>query len=326
MNNRNTMAGVFRSPAARLLVCGLLLAAAAFSADWSESGEQQAGPSVAPTLLTRPGKTAPAETAPQAGDDQAEATTRAAATAEAAATEPAPPEGTNSQATPAEPEQFIEVRALLAAAKETVLASRIQGTITSIAVTHGASFDKDKVLVSFDRGEQAARLAMAEAELAAARETHQAKLRMQGLQQASEVEVALAASAVSKAQAQIGLYRAQIEQCTIKAPFKGRVVKLEARPFQTVQPGQPLLEIVASGPLIVRLNAPAAWLPWLKRGTPFWFRIDETDKRYKAQVIALNGRVDAVSQTMEVEGELMAEKSALLPGMSGTALFTQPAR
>ena len=246
MKNRNTMAGVFRSPAARLLVCGLLLAAAAFSADWSESGEQQAGPSVAPTLLTRPGKTAPAETAPQAGDDQAEATTRAAATAEAAATEPAPPEGTNSQATPAEPEQFIEVRALLAAAKETVLASRIQGTITSIAVTHGASFDKDKVLVSFDRGEQAARLAMAEAELAAARETHQAKLRMQGLQQASEVEVALAASAVSKAQAQIGLYRAQIEQCTIKAPFKGRVVKLEARPFQTVQPGQPLLEIVPS--------------------------------------------------------------------------------
>ena len=60
-------------------------------------------------------------------------------------------------------EAFSEVRALLAAAKETVLASRIQGTITSIAVTHGASFDKDKVLVSFDRGEQAARLAMAEA-------------------------------------------------------------------------------------------------------------------------------------------------------------------
>ena len=326
MKNRNTMAGVFRSPAARLLVCGLLLAAAAFSADWSESGEQQAGPSVAPTLLTRPGKTAPAETAPQAGDDQAEATTRAAATAEAAATEPAPPEGTNSQAAPAEPEQFIEVRALLAAAKETVLASRIQGTITSIAVTHGASFDKDKVLVSFDRGEQAARLAMAEAELAAARETHQAKLRMQGLQQASEVEVALAASAVSKAQAQIGLYRAQIEQCTVKAPFKGRVVKLEAKPFQTVQPGQPLLEIVAAGPLVVRLNAPASWLQWVKPGTLFWFRIDETDKRYQAEVTALNGRVDAVSQTVEIEGALLKETPKLLPGMSGIALFTQPAR
>ena len=326
MNNRNTMAGVFRGPAARLLVCGLLLAAAAFSADWSESGEQQAGPSVAPTLLTRPGKTAPAETAPQAGDDQAEATTRAAATAEAAATEPAPPEGTNSQATPAEPEQFIEVRALLAAARETVLSSRIQGTITSIAVTHGASFAKDKVLVSFDRGEQSARLAMAEAELAAARETHQAKLRMQGLQQASEVEVALAASAVSKAQAQISLYRAQIEQCTVKAPFKGRVVKLEAKPFQTVQPGQPLLEIVAAGPLVVRLNAPASWLQWVKPGTLFWFRIDGTDKRYQAEVTALNGRVDAVSQTVEIEGALLKETPKLLPGMSGIALFTQPAR
>ena len=355
MKNPNTMAGVFRGPAARLLVCGLLVCTAAVWATWCAARERRDHPPVSTTRLAQPAKTAPGEvpaqdvtteqapeetalqastdqaarmTEPPAASDQAapDAGAQAAAADAQVAPEPAQPEDAATGAAAAEAESFSEVRALLAATRETVLSSRIQGTITSIAVTHGASFDKDKVLVSFDRGEQAARLAMAEAELAAARETHQAKLRMQGLQQASEVEVALAASAVSKAQAQIGLYRAQIEQCTIKAPFKGRVVKLEARPFQTVQPGQPLLEIVASGPLIVRLNAPAAWLPWLKRGTPFWFRIDETDKRYKAQVIALNGRVDAVSQTMEVEGELMAEKSALLPGMSGTALFTQPAR
>jgi len=320
MRHRNTMQDASSRPAARLLLlCGLLLCSAAVWATWGAAREGQSAPPAQIKQLTPPVKTAPADvSAPDAGAP-------AASVAAQAAAEPAQPQGAAPQAAAAEAESFSEVRALLAAAKETVLSSRIQGTITSIAVTHGASFAKDKVLVSFDRGEQSARLAMAEAELAAARETHQAKLRMQGLQQASEVEVALAASAVSKAQAQINLYRAQIEQCTIKAPFKGRVVKLEAKPFQTVQPGQPLLEIVAAGPLVVRLNVPAAWLPWLRPGMPFWFRIDETDKRYKAQVIALNGRVDAVSQTVEVEGELMAEKSALLPGMSGTALFTQPA-
>ena len=104
------------------------------------------------------------------------------------------------------------------------------------------------------------------------------------------------------------------------------MVKLEAKPFQTVQPGQPLLAIVAAGPLVVRLNAPASWLQWVKPGTLFWFRIDETDKRYQAEVTALNGRVDAVSQTVEIEGALLKENPKLLPGMSGIALFTQPAR
>jgi RND family efflux transporter MFP subunit len=304
MRNHNTVQDASSRPAALLLLlCGLLLCAAAVWATWCAARERQDTP---PVSITRPAE--PAKTDAQA------------------AAEPAQPQGAASQAGAAAAESFSEVRALLAAAKETVLASRIQGTITNIAVTHGASFAKDKVLVSFDHGEQSARLAMAEAELAAARETHQAKLRMQGLQQASEVEVALAASAVSKAQAQTDLYRAQIKQCSIKAPFRGRVVKLEAKPFQTVQPGQPLLEIVAAGPLVVRLNAPAAWLQWVKPGTPFWFRIDGTDKRYQAEVSALNGRVDAVSQTVEIEGALLAETPELLPGMSGIALFTQPAR
>ena len=354
MKNPNTMAGVFRGPAAGLLVCGLLVCTAAVWATWCAARERRDHPPVSTTRLAQPAKTAPGEVpaqdvtteqAPeeatlQASTDQTARMTEPPAASEAApdagaqtasadaqvAPEPAQPEDAATGAAAAEAESFSEVRALLAAARETVLSSRIQGTITSIAVTHGASFAKDKVLVSFDRGEQSARLAMAEAELAAARETHQAKLRMQGLQQASEVEVALAASAVSKAQAQISLYRAQIEQCTVKAPFKGRVVKLEAKPFQTVQPGQPLLEIVAAGPLVVRLNAPASWLQWVKPGTLFWFRIDETDKRYQAEVTALNGRVDAVSQTVEIEGALLKETPKLLPGMSGIALFTQPAR
>ena len=338
--------------AVRRLLCGLLLLAAAVWAPWSDARERQQSPPVSPTRLARPAPgmvqetpapaapdEAVADRAPQAAGEQApppavtpatdqpppDAGPQPVATGAPAAAAPAPPEAAPAPAVEEEG-SFSEVRALLAAHKETVLSSRIQGTITSIAVTHGASFAKDKVLVSFDRDEQTARLAMAESELAAARETHQAKLRMQGLQQASEVEVALAASAVSKAQAQINLYRAQIEQCAIKAPFKGRVVKLEAKPFQTVQPGQPLLEIVAAGPLVVRLNAPAAWLQWVKPGTLFWFRIDETGKRHQAEVTALNGRVDAVSQTVEIEGRLLAETPALLPGMSGTALFRQPAR
>lgn len=216
------------------------------------------------------------------------------------------------------------VRVLLAASRETTLASRIQGMITNMAVSHGQSFAKDKVLVTFDCGEQTARLAMAQAERATARENYQGKVRMQGLQQASEVDVALAAGMLSRAKAQVSLYSLQQQQCQIKAPFAGRVVKLNTKAYESVSPGQPLLEIVGTGPLVLRVNVPSVWLAWIQPGVGFKVRIDETGADYEAKVSALNGRVDAASQTIEIEGVLLKEAKELLPGMSGTAQFSRP--
>jgi membrane fusion protein, multidrug efflux system len=173
--------------------------------------------------------------------------------------------------------------------------------------------------VHFECDEQQARLKMSEAELAAARESHEAKLRLQGLQQAGEVEVSMAASAAERARAQVELTRAQLNQCAVVAPFSGRVVKVAAKPFQSVSAGQPLLELVSDGPLKLRLNVPGKWVSWLKKGTKFNVQIDETSKSYHATVIAINGRIDAVSQTVEVEAAIDQRAPDLLPGMSGTA-------
>lgn len=216
------------------------------------------------------------------------------------------------------------IRVLLAPALETTLVSQMAGRIAAINVTFGDRFAKGKTLLSFDSNEQVARVKMAEAELASARENHEAKLRMQGLQLASEVEVSLAASAVAKSRAQVDLYRAQLAQCTVAAPFAGRVVKIAVKPYQSVNQAQPLLEIVSSGPLKLRLNVPAKWVGWLKNGTPFEVAIDETGKRYKATISALNGRIDAISQTIELEATIADKADELLPGMSGTARFNPP--
>jgi RND family efflux transporter MFP subunit len=165
---------------------------------------------------------------------------------------------------------------------------------------------------------------MAEAEMASARETHEAKLRLQGLQQAGEVEVSLAAATAERARAQVALYRAQLGQCSITAPFSGRAVKIAVKSHQGVTQGQPLLEIVSDGALKLRLNVPAKWVTWLKNGTPFEVRIDETGKTYKARVTALNGRIDAVSQSIELEASIDEKSPDLLPGMSGVAHFSVP--
>ncbi|CAN1600618.1 RND family efflux transporter MFP subunit [Pseudomonas mediterranea] len=213
------------------------------------------------------------------------------------------------------------VRVLLVADQETTLASQLVGRVRAVNASLGSSFRKGDVLVSFDCDEQTARLKMAQADLSSARETHDAKLRLQGLQSAGEVEVSLAASAAEKAAAQVAQYRAQQQQCMVLAPFDGRVVKVQVKAFQGVNLGQPLLDIISNGPLKMRVNVPSRWLAWLRPDQTFQVDLGETGKRYPAKVKAINAQVDAVSQTIELEGVIEGQPKDLLAGMSGTALF-----
>jgi RND family efflux transporter MFP subunit len=213
------------------------------------------------------------------------------------------------------------VRALLVPQAETTLSSPVAGTIRSIHAVLGSSFGSGQLLVHFECDEPKARLAMAQAEQAGAIEQHEAKVRMQGLEQASDLEVALAASAVAKARAQVALSQAQISQCTVAAPWTGRVSRLHARSHMSVTPGQPLLDLVRSGPLKLKLNAPSRWVAQIKPGSRLSITVDETAKSYPAKIVRINSRVDPASQTVEMEAQLDSNFSELLPGMSGIVAF-----
>ncbi len=213
------------------------------------------------------------------------------------------------------------VRVLVASEIETTLASPLLGRVRKLNVSLGSGFRKGETLVVFYCEEQAARTAMGAAEVAAARENHEAKLRLQGLQSAAEIEVALAAAALEKARAQLALYRTQAAECVMKAPFAGRAAKVHVKPHQSVTAGQPLVDIVSDAPPKLRLNVPSKWLAWLKIGRVFTVTIDENYRTYQGQVTAINARVDAASQSVELEAAVKNPGPELLPGMSGTALF-----
>ena len=222
------------------------------------------------------------------------------------------------------PKTGESIRVLLAPERETTLSSPVAARIKQLNVSLGAAFSAGQLLASFDCDEPLARMNMAKAELGGAVETHEAKVRMQGLEQASDVEVALAASAVDKARAQEMLYLAQIRQCSVTAPWAGRVSKVHVRNYMGVTPGQPLVDLVKSGPLKLRLNVPSRVLAAVKVGQLFEVSIDETGKAYQARVSAINSRVDPVSQTIELEADMTKMYADLLPGMSGTANLAAP--
>ena len=220
-----------------------------------------------------------------------------------------------------------KVRVLLIPDQETTVSrsgsSLAAARINKLNVTLGSTFSAGKTLITFNCNVPRARLAMSKAELSGAVETHTAKLRMQGLEQAGDVEVALAASVVAKARAEVKLGELQISYCSITAPWDGRVAKVYVRNHMTVTPGQPMLDLVKSGPLRLRVNVPSRLLSQLKVDSQFEVTIDETGKTYQASVAAINSRVDSVSQTVEIEGLMTQSFPELLAGMSGTAIMPE---
>jgi membrane fusion protein, multidrug efflux system len=244
--------------------------------------------------------------------------TAAPPTARPAAPQPAAAAPGNGPGTSAD---GAVVRVLLAPDMETVLLSQLVGRIVTLNGSLGSRVSKGQLVIGMDCSESSARLKMSKAELASARETYDTKVRLKGLDAAGDVEVALAAAAVSRADGQIEMTRAQIRNCSVVAPFSGRIARMHVKPHQGVNIGQPLFDLVSDGDLRLRLHVPSQWLRTLKVGTPFQVEIDETGKTYKAAVTAINSRVDAVAQTVEIEARVPGRYPELLPGMSGLARF-----
>jgi len=232
-----------------------------------------------------------------------------------------PPVSSSVAATPLSAEPEV-VRVLLSPDLETTLVSQMNGRITTLNAQLGSAVRKGAVVVGLECSEASARVQMAQAELAAARETLNVKERLRKLDAAGEMEVAVASAAADKARAAVALSRAQVDQCNINAPFSGRVVRLHVKPHQGVSAGAPLVDLISDGPLKIRMNIPSAWLQQVRKGSPLKVRITETGRDYPARITLVNARVDAVAQTIEVEASLDGQFPELLAGMSGTAHFS----
>ena len=236
-----------------------------------------------------------------------------------------PPKGAAAVAAlPAQPEAAAgrKIRALLHPNGEATLGSQRLGRVVQLPANIGTPFTRGQLLVELDCSEPRAQIDVLKVELAGAVETYEAKLVLKGLEQASDIEVALAASAVQKIKAQIKQLSVQVDQCTVTAPWAGWVTKVHVRSFSTVNPGMPLLDLVRSGPLRVRMNVPSDLAGTIRAGSRFSVRVDETGKDYEGRLIHLNAKVDPVSQILEVEGQLDRVYPGLLPGMSGEATFS----
>jgi RND family efflux transporter MFP subunit len=213
------------------------------------------------------------------------------------------------------------IRTQLVARHDVEISSEVAAKIDRLPLKEGDAFAKGDLLVAFDCSLYRAQLAKAEATAAAARREQEVTGKLAALHSAGALDVAQAQARAKEAAADAAYMRTTVGKCAIRAPFAGRVAKREAAPFEYVTPGKPLLEILDTGALEVKLIVPSRWLAWLRPGAKFTVHVDELDADYPAQVVRLGASIDPVSQTVGVSGRILDAHPELLPGMSGWASF-----
>jgi membrane fusion protein (multidrug efflux system) len=215
------------------------------------------------------------------------------------------------------------IRVQIVSIQQTTLSSELAANISNLPLRDGESFTKSQILAEFDCSILQTQLSKAEAAAEVARQTLKVSTRLAELNSISTLEVDQASAKVKETEAEVAMMKATVTKCSLKAPFAGRIANLHVEPYQYVTPGKPLMDILDTSRLEVRLIVPSHWLKWLRQDSRFTIRIEELGRSYPARVVRLGARIDPMSQTIPLTGMIDGVHKELLPGMSGWANFNK---
>lgn len=213
------------------------------------------------------------------------------------------------------------IRIQLVSRDEVEISSEIGAKIASMPFRDGDAFRAGQTLVSLDCSLYAAQLHKAQAQADAATQLKQVNERLSQLHSIGEIDVEEAEAKAKAGAADVAYMQATVHKCVIAAPFDGRVEKRSAAAQQFAEAGKPIMTILDTSHLELKMIVPSKWLAWLKRGHPLTVHVDEVGKTYPASVARVGARVDPVTQTVDVTAALDGRAPDLLPGMSGWASF-----
>jgi membrane fusion protein, multidrug efflux system len=215
------------------------------------------------------------------------------------------------------------VRGIVRSVDQAMISTDLQTRVVRIGFQEGERFKKGDILVLFDCGRQQASLAASEAQLLEMQLTLDKNKTLQRLQAVGKNELEISEARVSKAAADVAALQAQFAQCTLVAPYDGRVLELGIHAHETAQQGKPFIGIVAEGVLEIDLIVPSTWAAWVSPGFAMTFTVDETQGSHEVRVTRVGAAVDPISQTIKIVATFVDRAPGVLPGMSGSSHATR---
>lgn len=216
----------------------------------------------------------------------------------------------------------LPVRGIVRPVHQSSIAVDIPARVARIHFREAQSFKAGDVLVTFDCERLKAEHAAAEAVHREMKLGLESNTYLDKRGAVGRIELEVSRARVDKADAEARSLAARIKQCSVVAPFDGRITELRINEHEIPQGGQPFISIVDGTAFEIDLIVPSQWLKSITVGAGMRFVVDETGQSYEARVQRIGAAVDPVSQTIKIIAEFTAPDDRVLAGMSGTAVFT----
>jgi membrane fusion protein (multidrug efflux system) len=225
-----------------------------------------------------------------------------------------------------------EIRASgdLNARLHTTIAAEVAGRITGIAVDEGVSVKKGATVIEIDPERRRLELDAGRAQLSQAqanytnarRQTERIrKLRDQNVSsdqklEESETALTLARSRVDAERAALGVTERTLADASVKAPFAGMIARRSVQLGEFVQPGKPLVELVALDPLEVVFSLTELDTERVRMGQKIEVSVGAfPDRVFQGEVSFISPTVDPATRTLRIKAEIDNDEGHLRPGL-----------
>jgi RND family efflux transporter MFP subunit len=200
------------------------------------------------------------------------------------------------------------------ARQQVTLTTRVAGVIEKVLFDGGQLVEANQPLVQLDAATEQVTLETAQAQRAQAADTV-ARYKQLNEGTVTKVAVAEADTALKVADAAMRKAQDELDRMTIKAPFKGimGLSNLQAGDYLAV--GSPIAPIDDRSTIIIEFTVPEAVASSMKVGLPVRANlITRSGEVIEGKIQAVGTRIDPVSRTLAVRGEIPNPDLKLIPG------------
>lgn len=122
-------------------------------------------------------------------------------------------------------------------------------------------------------------------------------------------------AAIKGLRADLRLAEKRVKDATVVAPFDGQVSAKHVSPGQYIKENVPIVTLVKTSPLRLRVEVPESAVGLVHLGTELVFTTEAVPAtQFRARVTELNPALDSRSRTLSAEARLLAADARLKPG------------
>lgn len=209
-----------------------------------------------------------------------------------------------------------DARAILAARSTATISAEVGYRVVKIHRQAGESFRVGDTLVEFDTRYPLIRLESAKSALAAAEAALTAAERLHERNSASLVEIEAARRDRAQAWARCEELRLELEACTVRAPFDGRVVEVMVNEHELVARGTGLIAIEDDSRFLAHFIFPESQWGRASIGDAMAVDIPLVGVRTTARVSRIASGIDPASRTFDLWADIDNSGGRLRSGMT----------